>query len=103
MERHCGTALDITDLVAARGRVAINVEELSNILAVLREERVVASFFPLLVEVHDVVGFGCEKSAELFVGEELIEHEDLINGRFSTLISDTGSCDQSGGDEVEFP
>ena len=103
MERHCGTALNITDLVAARGRVAINVEELSNVLAVLGEERVVASLLPLLVEVHDMVGFGSEKTAELLVSEELIEHEDLIDGRLSTSISDTSSSDQSCGDEVDFP
>ena len=81
MKRHCGTALNITDLVAARGRVAINVEELSNVLAVLGEERVVASLFPLLIEVHDMVGFRSEKFSKLLVGEELIEHKDFIDNK----------------------
>ena len=103
MKRHCGTALNITELVAARGSVAINIEELGNILSVLGEERVVASLFPLLVVVHDVVGFRSEKTAEPFVGKDRIKHEDFIDGWLSTSISDTGSSDQSGGDKVNFP
>ena len=103
VERHCGTALNIANLVAARGRVAVNIEELGNILSVLGEERVVASLFPLLVVVHDVVGFRSEKTTEPFVGKDRIKHKDFIDAWLSTSISDTGSSDQSCGDEVDFP
>jgi hypothetical protein len=103
VEGHGGAALDITDLVAASRRVGARVEELGNVLAVLREERVGTVLLPLLVVVEHVVGLGREHSSQLLVSEDRIENVNLINRGLSTLVSDAGSGDQSGGDEMNFP
>jgi len=50
-----------------------------------------------------VVSFGAEKTAELLVGEESIENVNLIDRGLSTLISDTGSSNHSGSNEMNFP
>ena len=100
---HGGTALDIAELEAAGGSVAVCVEELSNVLTVLREERIASAFLPLLIEVHNMVGLWGEKTLKLLVGEDLVKNVNLINSRLSTLISDASSSDHGGGDEVEFP
>ena len=50
-----------------------------------------------------MIGFGVEKTAELLISEELIENVNLINRGLSTLISDTGSSDERGGNEMNFP
>ena len=56
VQSHGSTALDITNLESSSRSVAVNVEELGDFLAILREERVTAALFPLLVEVHNMVG-----------------------------------------------
>ena len=56
VKSHGGTALNITDFERAGRRVAVNIEELGDLLAVLGEKRVATALFPLLVEVHHVVG-----------------------------------------------
>lgn len=103
VKSHGCTALNITDLEATSGRVAVGVEKLGETLSVLGEERVVESLLPFLIEVHHVVGLWAEKAAKLFVGEKLVEHVDLIEGRFSTLISDTSGSDAGSGEEMELP
>ena len=103
VEGHGGAGLNVADLVAAGSGVAVSVEELCNVLAVLGEERVGSVGLPLLVEVHHVVGLRGEKTTKLLVGEKLIENVDLINLGLGTLISDAGSSDEGGGDEVDFP
>mmetsp|Transcript_18193 Transcript_18193/g.21422 ORF Transcript_18193/g.21422 Transcript_18193/m.21422 type:complete len:315 (-) Transcript_18193:21-965(-) len=103
VQGHGRAALDIADLEAASRRVAVSVEESGNLLAVLREERVVKTLLPLLVEVHDVISLRGEESAQFLVGEELVEDIDLIDGGLAALVSDAGGCDQSGGQEVQLP
>ncbi len=103
VESHGGTALNIADLEATSGGVAVNVEELGNVLTVLGEERVGAIGLPLLVEVHHVVGLWGEETAKLLVGEHSVEHEDLVDSGLSTLVSNTGSSHASGGEEVDLP
>ena len=103
VKSHGGTALDITDLERAGSRVAVNIEELGDLLAVLGEKWVGASLLPLLVEVHHVVGLRGEQATELLVGEHLIKHIDLINGRLSTLVSDARGGDKGSRDEVDLP
>ena len=103
VKSHGCTALNITDLEATSGRVAVRVEELGQTLSVLGEKGVVETLLPLLIEVHHVVGLWAEKAAKLFVGEKLVKHVDLIEGRLGTLISDASSSDASSGEEVELP
>jgi len=103
VQRHGGTTLDIADLVAACGSVAVHIEELSDLLAVLREHRVRAALLPLLVEVHNVVGLGRENTTKFFVGEHLIKNKDFIDSRLGTLVSDAGSGDKSSRSEMELP
>ena len=100
---HGSTALDITDLEAAGGRVAVNIEELGHLLTVLREEGVAKVGFPLLIEVHNVVGLWAEEATDLLVGEHGVKNVNLIDGRLSTLISDAGGSEHGGGKEVDFP
>ena len=103
VERHGSTALNVSNLVLASGSVAVSVEELGEGLAVLGEERVIESLFPLLIEVHHVIGLRGEETAKFLVLEDVIKNVNLVNGRLSTLISDPGSSDESGGDEMNFP
>lgn len=103
MEGHGSTTLDITDLVPTGRRVAVSVEELGNILSILREQRVVKSSLPLLVEVHNMVSLWAEKTAELLVAEHLVKDVDLINGGLSTLVSDARGSQHAGSSEVNFP
>jgi len=103
VEGHGGAALDITDLVAASRRVAVSIEELGDVLAVLGEKRVGTAFLPLLVVVDHVVGLGSEQSAQLIVSKELVENVNLINSGLSTLVSDASGGDTGGGDEMNFP
>ena len=103
VERHGGTGLNITDLEAAGGSVAVSVEELGDVLAVLREQRVGSVGLPLLVEVHHVVSLWGEDAAKFLVGKQLVKNVDLVNLGLSTLISNASSSDEGSGDEVEFP
>ena len=103
MESHGGSALNITDLVATSGRVAVNIEELGDVLAVLWEERVRSVGLPLLIVVHHVVSLGSEKASQLLVGEESIQNENFIDSGLSTLVSDAGSSQADSGEEVDLP
>ena len=103
VKSHRCTALNITDLVAARGRVAVRVKEFGQTLSVLGEKRVIDTLFPLLIEVHHVVGLWVEEAAQLFVGEHLIKNIDLINSGLGALISDSSSSHARSGEEVQLP
>lgn len=103
VQSHSCTALNITDLVAARGRVAVRVEELGQALSVLGEERIVETLLPLLIEIHHVVSFGAEEAAQLLVGEHGVENVDLVNCGLSTLVSDAGSSHAGRGKEMQLP
>lgn len=59
MQGHRGTGLNITNLVAASGRVHVSVEETSDWGAVLWEQWVVKTLIELLIVVNHVVrGWG---------------------------------------------
>ena len=103
VESHSCTALNIANLVLARRRVAVRVEELREGLAVLGEERVVTSRLPLLIEVDHVVGLRGEESAQLFAAKDVIKHMDLVDGRLSALVSNPGCSDERSDDEVDLP
>ena len=103
VQGHGGTALNIANLVAASGSVAIGVEETGNAGAILGEERVGEIGLPFLIVVHDVISFRGEETAELLVGEEGIKNVYLINSGLGSLISDASTSDQGGGEEVDFP
>jgi len=103
VQSHSGTAFDVANLEAAVGRVAVNIEELGDLLAVLGEMRVATALFPLLIEVHHVVGLWCEQATQFLVSKQLVKHVNLIDGGLSTLISDAGSGHKSRGKEVDLP
>jgi hypothetical protein len=103
VESHGGSALKITELVHTGGSVHVSVEEFSHVSSVLGEVGVIETLIPGLVKVDNVVAFGREVSSELLVSEDLIEDSDLINGGFSTLISNSGSESERGGSKVDFP
>ena len=100
---HSCAAFEITELVLSDGSVHVSVEVLGNRCSVFREVCVITSCFPLLVEIHNVVGLGAEELAELFVLENLIEDIDFIDGGFHTLVSNTGQKCKSADGAVNFP
>ena len=103
VEGHRSTALNVSNLEPACRGVAVSVEELGDVLAVLREQRVGSVGLPLLVEVHHVVSLWGEDAAKFLVGKQLVKNVDLVNLGLSTLISDTGSSNHSGSNEMNFP
>ena len=103
VEGHRSTALNVSNLEPACRGVAVGVEELGEGLAILGEERVIKTLFPLLIKVHHVVGLWGEERAQLLVAEDLVKNVDFIDGWLSTLISDPGSSDESSGDEMDLP
>ena len=103
VKSHGSAALDITDLEATSCRVRVDVEEASNFLTVLREERVIQALLPLLVEVHDMVGLRAEQSAKSLIGKKLVKDIDFVNSGLSALVSDAGSSDKSSGNEMNLP
>lgn len=60
MESHCCSRLEIAELVATSGCVAVRVEEFGNGCLVLREVSVLLTLVPFLVEVEHVVCLWCE-------------------------------------------
>lgn len=103
VESHGGSALEITELVSAGSAVSVGVEELGHVSSVLREVGVIKTVVPGLVEVDNVVAAGAEVSSELLIGEDGVEDVDLINGRFISLISDSGGESEGSSSEVNFP
>jgi len=100
---HCGTALNISKLIASGSCVAISIEELRHVRPVFREVRVIEAFFPLLIVVHDVVSLWSKQFSDLFVLENLIKYPDLVNCWLSTLVSNTRSSHQGKEGEMQFP
>ena len=90
MQSHRCSTLQVTEFVAAGRSVAVRIEEPSNGLAVLREVGVVETLVPLLIVVNNMVRVWREKFAKLLVGENSIEHPDLVHSGFSTFVSDSG-------------
>ena len=103
VEGHHGAGLNIAELVATGGRVAVGVEELGDGGAVLGEVWVLAALIPLLIVIEDVIGGRGEKLVELLILEDLIEDPDLIDGGLSTLISDAGSGHKREKEEMDLP
>ena len=103
VQGHGCATLDIPNFVGACGRVAVAVEELGDVLAVLGEERVVTAGLPLLIVVHHVVGLWAEETAELLVLEDAVKDVNLVDGGLSSLVPDPGTSDEDGVEEVNFP
>ena len=102
-EGHGGAGLDVANLVHAARRVGVSVEELGDVRLVLREVRVAVALIPLLVEVDHVVSVGREELGQLSVAEDGIEDGDLIDGRLSTLVSDSRGGERREESEVDLP
>ena len=100
---HRGTGLNITNLVAASGRVHVSVEETSDWGAVLWEQWVVKTLIELLIVVNHVVRGWGEQTADLLVGEQGIKQVDLVQGWLGALISDSGKSEERGEGEMNFP
>ena len=60
VESHHCTTLDITELVATGGCVAVSVEEPCHVCSVLWEVWVIKATLPLLVEINDMISFWAE-------------------------------------------
>ena len=103
MKSHHGTGFNIAELVSPSSSVAVCVEELGNGSAVLGEVWVLAALIPLLIVVKHVIGRRGEKLAQLLVLEDLIEDPDLIDGGFSSLISDTSCGNERKEEEMDLP
>lgn len=99
---HGGARLNVANLVHARGRIAVGVEELGNGGLVLWELLVAASV-ELLVVVNHVIGLWGEQGADLLVLENGIENQDLVDSWLSTLVSDSGKSCHREESEVDFP
>lgn len=50
-----------------------------------------------------MVAAGAEVSSELLVGEDSVEHVDLVNSRLVSLVSDSGGESEGSSSEVDFP
>ena len=103
VKSHHGSALNVAELVAASGGVTVRVEELGHGRAVLWEVWVVQTCLPLLIVVNNVVRLRGEELAKLLVGENCVEHHDLVHGWLGSLVSDARCSDHGEGKEVDFP
>ena len=99
---HGGARLDVAELVHARGRIAVNVEELRNSGLILWE-LLVAARVELLIIVNNVVGLWGEQGADLLVLENGVENQDLVHGWLGSLVSDSGERGHREESEVDFP
>ena len=103
MEGHHGSRFDIAKLVGASGGVSVSVKEFGQVGSVLREVRVVEALIPLLVVVNNVVGLLVEQLAQSLVLEDGVKYPDFIDGRLSTLVSDSSSSGQTEEGKVDLP
>ena len=103
MKSHGRTALQISELVATSGGVAVGIKEPGNWLAVLWEIWIVKTLVPLLIEVNNMVGVRSKETFQFFVGKYGIEHPDFINGWLSTLVSDACSSNKREESKVDLP
>ena len=102
LDGHGGAGLDVADLVHARGRIAVRVEEFGHGRLVLREF-LVAAVVELLVVVDHVVGLGREELTNLLVLEDGVQDQDLVHGWLGALVSDPSQRGQREEGEVDFP
>jgi len=103
VEGHHGSRFDIADLVSASGGVSVSVKEFGQVSSVLREVGVVEAFIPLLIVVNNVVGLLVEQFAQSLVLEDSVKYPNLIDGRLSTLVSDSSGSGKTEEGEVDFP
>lgn len=103
MKGHGGATLDVSELVHASSCICISVEELSGGCFILWEISVGSTLVPLLVVVDNVVTLWLEKLVELWVGEDGIEDENLVNGWLSALISNSSESSHGEETEVDLP
>ena len=103
MESHGGSALDISELEVTGGGVLVNIEELGNGCAVLREIGAFTTLVPLLIVINHVVGGGSEKLVQFLILEDGVQDPNLINGGLSSSISNSGSGGSEEEEEMDLP
>lgn len=103
MKSHGGAGLNISDFVAAGGRVHIGIEETGHWLSVLWEQWIVKTLIELLVIIDNMVGSWSEKSTEFLIGEKSIEESNLIDGWLTSLVSYARESSEGGEGEVDLP
>lgn len=103
VDGHRCAGLHIADLVAARGRRHVCVEELGGRRAVLGEVGVRETCLPLLVEVDHVEGLWGEEAGDFLVLKNGVEEPDLVEGRLGALVANAGVEGDRGGEQVQLP
>lgn len=103
VEGHSGAGLNIAELVASLGSVAVSVKEFGKVCSVLREVRVVSALLPFLIVINNVVGCRGEQFVQSLVLKDGIENINFINSGFHTLVTDASSGGEGEETEMDFP
>ena len=103
VKSHGSATLDIANLEATSCRVTVDVEETGDLLTILGEKWVIQTLLPLLVKVHNMVSLRAEQTTKSLIGKKLIKDIDLVDCGLSSLVSDTGSCNESRSNEMNLP